>query len=1032
MLETGRGVPSAITPNTRVRATYEPSKRGVTTGQTRGHSDAIYVEIRFDSGEIDWEDSRHLEPVPERETRLMAFQRFRFSGAKALRDALLAEKVRGELTDVHYAMGSGNAEFLPHQFKPVMRFVRSALGRMLIADEVGLGKTIEAIYIWRELQARTDARRLLVVCPAGLRRKWQAELASRFSIQADIKNASELLELVQRVERDPACSFAAIVGLEAIRAKLPEEGSQPIDVREELMEFLDRHKASVESAIFDLTIIDEAHHMRNSATASHQAGQVVIEASSHAVLLSATPLQTSSDNLYRLLHLLDPDRFSTPDAFMALQEANAPLTQAVNALQANPPRAAAFREAMNRLLQSPFFRNDPEIGGLARREDVLVKPAARVDALRLLEARSLYGDVMTRTRKRDVTINKVQRTSRVIRVKLSSEENRFYQGLTRQLREAAAVGDIGSVFAVIARERQLSSSIPATLARWGDTEALDDVLEEAVLQTIEAKADPAKLGLGLDVHAQDFERIDSKFAELLTFLREVLAADATEKFIVFTFFRGTIEYLGRRLAEAGIEAAAIWGGMGDAKSEEIVRFRQGGVSVLLSTEVGSEGIDLQFARFVINYDLPWNPMRVEQRIGRIDRIGQSAEKINIVSFVIQGTIDETIIDRLYARIGIFTQSVGDLEEIIGDGIEKLTLDYFRNSLSEAELAARLDANAMATEQNRALIADIEEDIAELAGHASFLHESIKLDRDAGRWVRPEDLSDFLTGFLHRHYPGSSLRRDLSDNDRLFASFSAEARGDLHRFIQDTRPARTTRLHVPGAAAVPLIFDARQSRAGGVRPELVDLTHPVIHWARAATASQDDRSECVVALTLSAASVGVGPGFYVFAVDFWRMDGVRKDVRLVTAVWDVAADGWLDRETSDRLIDQAARDGVRADLGDDAEVYAELLEVFAKCEDELHGRYLSERTQFREDNKRMGERDARLIRERADRRMRDLRARLEAQRRSHDLKRQRAAPMTEGLMRREEQARDQRLHVVSQQSTPQTTMRPVAGGVIVVE
>jgi superfamily II DNA or RNA helicase len=1030
MLETGGGVPSAITPHTRVRATYDPSKRGVTTGQTRGRSDAIYVEIRFDSGEIDWEDSRHLEPVPERETRRMAFERLRFSGAKALRDALLAEKVRGELTDVHYAMGSGNAEFLPHQFKPVMRFVRSALGRMLIADEVGLGKTIEAIYIWRELQARTDARRLLVVCPAGLRRKWQEELASRFSIQADIKNASELLELVRRVERDPACSFAAIVGLEAIRAKLPEEGSQPIDVREELMELLDRHKASVESAIFDLTIIDEAHHLRNSATASHQAGQVVIEASSHAVLLSATPLQTSSDNLYRLLHLLDPDRFSTPDAFMALQEANAPLTQAVNALQAYPPRAAAFREAMNRLLRSPFFRNDLEIGDLAHREDVLVEPAARVDALRLLEARSLYGDVMTRTRKRDVTINKVLRTSRVIRVKLSSEEHRFYQSLTRQLREAAAVGDIGSVFAVIARERQLSSSIPAALARWGDAEALDGVLEEAVLQTIEAKADPAKLGLGLDVHAQDFERIDSKFAALLTFLREALAADPTEKFVVFTFFRGTIAYLGRRLAEAGIEAASIWGGMGDAKSEEIARFRQG-ASVLLSTEVGSEGIDLQFARFVINYDLPWNPMRVEQRIGRIDRIGQSAEKINIVSFVIQGTIDETIIDRLYARIGIFTQSVGDLEEILGDGIEKLTLDYFRNSLSEAELAARLDANAMAAEQNRAQIADIEEDIAELAGHASFLHKSIKQDRDAGRWVRPEDLSDFLTSFLHRHYPGSSLRRDLSDNDRLFASFNTEARGDLHRFIQDTRPARTTRLHVPGAAAVPLIFDARQSRAGGARPELVDLTHPVIHWARAATASQDDQSECVVALTLSAASAGLGPGVYVFAVDFWRMDGVRKDVRLVTAVRDVAADAWLDRETSDRLIDQAARDGVRADLGDDEEVYGELLQVFAKCEDELHERYLSKRTQFRQDNKRMGERDARLITERADRRMRDLRARLDSQRRSHDLKRQRAAPMTEGLMRREEQARDQRLLVVSQQSTPQTTMRPVAGGVIVV-
>ena len=131
-------------------------------------------------------------------------------------------------------MGSGNAQFFAHQFKPVLTFFSSTTGRILIADEVGLGKTVEAIYIWRELQARVAARRLLVVCPAVLRSKWQSELRERFSIDAAIVNASGLLDLVKGVARDPSKGFFAIAGLESIRVGRvdpDQSGRRPVRLR---------------------------------------------------------------------------------------------------------------------------------------------------------------------------------------------------------------------------------------------------------------------------------------------------------------------------------------------------------------------------------------------------------------------------------------------------------------------------------------------------------------------------------------------------------------------------------------------------------------------------------------------------------------------------------------------------------------------------------------------------------------------------------------------------------------------------------
>ena len=281
-----------------------------------------------------------------------------------------------------------------------------------------------------------------------------------------------------------------------------------------------------------------------------------------------------------------------------------------------------------------------------------------------------------------------------------------------------------------------------------------------------------------------------------------------EKIVVFAFFRGTLAYLQRRLEADGVRCACIYGGMGvrstndgemDAKTAEIARFAEkNGPSVLLSSEVGSEGIDLQFARMVFNYDLPWNPMRVEQRIGRIDRMGQNADRITIGHFVTVGTVDDKIINRLYQRINVFRESIGDLDEIFGERIQNVILEYFRENLTPEEAELRIEQNALAIENTKLETERLEKEAPGLAGHAEYILRSIRQSHAAGHYIRPEDLRRYVTDFLHERFPGSSVEYQAGSADIVRILPSPSARDALGNFIEKERPARQTRLVDPGA------------------------------------------------------------------------------------------------------------------------------------------------------------------------------------------------------------------------------------------
>jgi SNF2 family DNA or RNA helicase len=239
-------------------------------------------------------------------------------------------------------MEATETDFYPYQYKPVLKLLNSPTDALLIADEVGLGKTIEAGLIWTELRARLESNRLLVLCPKTLCDKWQIELDHRFGVDARIVSAGELTQLLSRSN---GRGFAAVAGMQSLRPPrgwdngYAEEQEAGENARRRLARFLD--EASDGEPLVDLLVIDEAHHMRNPETLLYGLGQLLNSVSSHRVFLSATPIHLRNRDLHSLLRLVDPDTFEYASTLDELIETNAPIIEARDLLR--KPDASAER-----------------------------------------------------------------------------------------------------------------------------------------------------------------------------------------------------------------------------------------------------------------------------------------------------------------------------------------------------------------------------------------------------------------------------------------------------------------------------------------------------------------------------------------------------------------------------------------------------------------------------------------------------------------------------------------------------------------
>jgi SNF2 family DNA or RNA helicase len=986
--------------NQQVRLRRNPGKRGLTTGKIKKSAGRLLVFVNFGLNEKTFKPYDQLELCEEPEEIKDLLESGRFGTPDDLRRILTFEKVKGNLTNIFYSMESSNTDFYAYQFKPVLKFLDSSVGRLLIADEVGLGKTIESIYIWKELQAREDARRLLIVCPAMLRDKWFNDIKSRFNYDARVVNAKEILESTRSFsERGKPHTFIYITSLEGLRIKNWDEDVK--NYRADLARLLEAKSNSKydESSIFDLTIIDEAHYLRNPGTANNKLGQLLRDVSKHLLLLTATPIQIRSDNLFQLLRLISPEDFFDLSVFEPMLKFNQPIVDALRLLWRNSSNLNAIKEAVQLAQQSPYFWSSSRLAQVSQELDDLSSNSGNIEAhkrvriAQLLESSSLFGQFMTRSRKREVMENRVQRAAQTLEVEFTPIEKEVYDYITYKIRIESIGKQTFEIFRLLARQRQMASCMVAALTAWKKNGVIDDFLiednnEELMYEifgfdtsldseiSLNNKEVKAKFKIPVcpfpedDIEfnkfIQSLENHDTKYNNLVHFLQTEIRKNKQEKFVIFAYYRDTLTYLQDRLTADGINIFLIMGGLDQDRNKidkqaRITEFKNtNSSSVLLSSKVGSEGIDLQFCRFIINYDLPWNPMRVEQRIGRLDRLGQKADKISIINFNLKGTIEEYILEKLYNRIKIFEESIGDLEEILGEKTEELILGFLNPKLSDEELKLQAEQSIVAIANEMEQQRKLENEAINLIAFSDYIVNKINKSRSQGRWLRPEELKAFVEDFFKLQYPGTVIT-PLQDGSELYSiKLADEAKVDLRQFCNKQELSTPTRLH---SQTVTCFFNPKIYKGmGEYNHELLSPTHPLIQWIRHKYEPESQGEEGsqsfqpVAASYISSKNLIIGSdgkaieaGVYVYVIHHWQMSGLRKENRLAYKVIKLGSNNPLPDEIAEMIVNQVALEGTLRPNAINLIDIEQLLNTYNQCEELLQEDLINAEAEFEAEN-----------------------------------------------------------------------------------
>lgn len=614
-------------------------------------------------------------------------------------------------------------------------------------------------------------------------------LRNKFGLPAEIGSADSLLQALSEIrtrgETLPFCWICTYSGIRPGKEELNDLNDDEADLskRAQLCRDLARWEAAF--PVFDLVIFDEAHYMRNPASATSRMGTIVSNAA-HAVLLaSATPVNNTSNDLFTLLRLLDPDFFDNPALFETLLRENRPAVHAATLLASPTPDKQAVGRCLDDLKTSRFVGRSPLLG-LAREQlsnADLAQERTRLELLETLDKLNILGSYISRTRRAQVKEQRPKRTPLILPVTLSPEEMRFYQTVTKMVRtRAAQSGSTFCAFHLILPQQRTADCIPAMVecVRSGDFGNVEELLREGFGFELDEEPSGDIPSLAQDtlrwVFTYDFEANDSKYRALRKLVLEQLPG---EKIIIFAYFKDTLRYLHRRLQLDGLNCALIHGDVPDLQRDaDLDRFRdEEAVRALLSSEVGSEGIDLQFCRVVVNYDLPWNPMRVEQRIGRIDRVGQTAKRLSIVHFKIKETIEERLYERLHKKLGVFKDSIGDIESILGEEVQRLTMQLLSRDLTPQEEEELIQNTRLAIENKRLLAERLEAEGESLLAHSDYIAEKVGQNRRLGRYVTPHELRQYISDFFDRSFKGCVLEWDfpIPRCFRLELSFPAQER-----------------------------------------------------------------------------------------------------------------------------------------------------------------------------------------------------------------------------------------------------------------
>ncbi|MDD5015902.1 MAG: DEAD/DEAH box helicase, partial [Atribacterota bacterium] len=597
----------------QVRLKSERDKLGVIMGNPNCMAEEFWYQVNFGGGNSQTHPEYNLEIYQAGRTIDDLLITGSYGNKNTLSKLITFTKIRYPLKKNIYSFKASRTEFHEYQLKPVLKFIDSQDQRLLIADEVGLGKTIEAGYILQEQKARYDMDRVLVVCPASLIEKWKIEMESKFQEDFTIMKAEDIRDFLRKLdEKGDLVKLRGICSLQALRGE----------------QILREWEAA--SPPLDMVIIDEGHHLRNPTTRNHKLGITLSETADAMLMLTATPVHLGNQDLFYLLRVLNSEEFDNFEIFKHRLEANKLVLKALRLSRKVPPDLAELQIILQQMLarNTHWFQENPIYIDLVNRiEQIDTKNREHIIELqRDLNRLNLLSHILTRTRKRDVNV-KSNRVPQIIRPKFTKEEMDFYNAVTDFVIAKYAERGLGAFggFIAIMPQRQVASCIPAMFEYYtkqftevnlgGLDEEMSDVNIEDYEEDLKNNQPVTTeyLNLLTLIRENKLKGVDSKYDALIKTIKELEEAEPERKIIIFSYFKKTLEYLSNKLDFSRYRNIVI---SGEYKREErnlrIQQFKNDpAIKIMLTSEVGSEGLDFQFCHIMVNYDLPWNPMVVE-------------------------------------------------------------------------------------------------------------------------------------------------------------------------------------------------------------------------------------------------------------------------------------------------------------------------------------------------------------------------------------------------------------------------------------
>ena len=541
-----------------------------------------------------------------------------------LRYVTLLSKIKNETAGGFLSSLASGIIPLPHQLHVLNRAMETNNIRYILADEVGLGKTIEAGMIIRELKSRGLVSRILVVCPTGLVTQWASEMQEKFHEKFQVILPSDYDTIRRLTDNDDVYGqFDQVIS--------PMDSIKPIEKHagwseEKVEKYNEERIYSIINSGWDLIIIDEAHRVAGSSgeVARYKLGNLLAQASPYLLLLSATPHNGKTEPFLRLIRLLDADAF--PNAKSIVREQVAPFlirTEKREAIDNNGN--LLFKNRITHLVTISW----DERNNLQRELYEMVSSYVA----------KTYNKALRNRKKNMCLIFLLIIMQRMVTSSTAAIRQSLERRLNVLLEQRTCVGNL--------REEDLDEL--------NIEDGVEDALE-AISLDMELEIEELKQIISLAKQAQ-FQNQDAKVEPLLNEIDAILSEDRTQKVIIFTEFVATQTYLQKLLVNRGYTVTILNGGMSiDERNAAMQEFKTS-TSIFISTDAGGEGLNLQFANIIINYDLPWNPMKIEQRCGRVDRIGQQRD-IHNYNFIVGETVENRVREVLEEKLSVILKEMG--------------------------------------------------------------------------------------------------------------------------------------------------------------------------------------------------------------------------------------------------------------------------------------------------------------------------------------------------------------------------------------